>query len=564
MVDTSAKRVSYLLGFAAIASLTAASGCTGIIGTVGEPETISCTFTRDECLEEETNPQGGLTCTLFASDIIRNPPTPPLVVTATTCYNPATDGSMTDKCTADFCGSSQSRTGFNGCKVTAASLANVVTGGGVNQATGTCLGQSGAKRLAAVEYETRFRQCVPTEVSGAACGDLEAVPASGVTHASGCFDARTALLQPPSIISPYPATSLGPPFDQDGTINILSITLDSLECAAITTEADDVVYAVTPGLAATATGAGVTAPVTATGGEVIVKQDCSDDVFGCVPVSLNQLRVNVANMTVAGASLGDVVVSNTTPAAVTTTFNSEGPPTFSVAGGALNLLVSGTVAGVRSSFVTGTTAPLALTATSSGFGLTGTFAIHNVDASGKPLTVTVGANISGTPANAQQLACAGETGIQRLFGFEDALSWSSTQATLSPVTAPVTQGCGALGIAGQGYMTIASAPFATSALTPGPALSVDLFIPGNQPNQFYLGALQMYLSCPSGNVFNAYIGQAELTGKPQNAYSTFRYPLPSTVTSTLQKSLSDCSVSLALNVNQTGRSWILDNLRFTP
>ena len=180
------------------------------------------------------------------------------------------------------------------------------------------------------------------------------------------------------------------------------------------------------------------------------------------------------------------------------------------------------------------------------------------------MTITVATNVSGTPANAQQLACAGETGIQRLLGFEDVLSWSSMQATLSPVTTPVTQGCGALGIAGQGYMTIASLPFATNTLTLGPALSVDLFIPGNQPNQFYLGALQMYLSCPSGNVFNAYIGQAELTGKPQNAYSTFRYPLPSNVTSTLKQPLSDCSLSLALNVNQTGRTWILDNLRFTP
>jgi hypothetical protein len=74
----------------------------------------------------------------------------------------------------------------------------------------------------------------------------------------------------------------------------------------------------------------------------------------------------------------------------------------------------------------------------------------------------------------------------------------------------------------------------------------------------------MYLSCPSGNVSNQYIGQVELTGKPQNHYSTLRFPLPSVTLSTLARPLNDCSFSFALNVNPTGRTWILDNLRFSP
>ena len=136
-------------------------------------------------------------------------------------------------------------------------------------------------------------------------------------------------------------------------------------------------------------------------------------------------------------------------------------------------------------------------------------------------------------------------------------------ASLSLVTSPVTQGCGALGIQGQGYMPINSNPFVASGLTLNSAVSVDLFIPNNQPNQFYLGALQMYLTCPSVNAFNEYIGQVELTGKPQNAYSTLRFPLPSQVTNTLKQGASDCSWGFALNANQTNRTWILDNLRFT-
>ena len=73
----------------------------------------------------------------------------------------------------------------------------------------------------------------------------------------------------------------------------------------------------------------------------------------------------------------------------------------------------------------------------------------------------------------------------------------------------------------------------------------------------------MYLTCPSANVFNNYIGQVELTGLPQNKYSTLRFPLPSSTVSTLTSNRSDCSFSFAINVNATGRNWLFDNLRFT-
>jgi hypothetical protein len=110
----------------------------------------------------------------------------------------------------------------------------------------------------------------------------------------------------------------------------------------------------------------------------------------------------------------------------------------------------------------------------------------------------------------------------------------------------------------------ASGIFNTAALSVNSALSVDLFIPGNQPNPFWLGALQMYLSCPTDNVFNQYIGQVELTGKPVNQFSTLRFPLPAATFSTLtQAPPKQCFLGLALNVNQTGRTWVLDNLRFT-
>jgi hypothetical protein len=532
-----------------------AAGCAGVRrpATPG-PVVISCSITRTECATEGVGASGP-NCAGFVNDN---------KLTATTCYDSTKDGAMTDKCKADFCSASQSRNGFNGiCNVTAASEANLVPGPNQPQGTGSCVGESNENHFALVTFTTRFRQCSIDPSNNIACEQLLVGP-DNPNPVTMCVDARTPILGDPLQIDPYPAASDGPPFDQYGTLNILSIQLDdATDCPALGAQVGALVYGITPGTVATASGAGVTAPIAATGGLAVVNQNCSDDVFGCVPTAVDRLEVDVPTMTVAGAQLTEVVVRNTAPAPVTMTLNSNSPPTFSLAGGALSLQIDGNLNGVPSSIILGNDGSLPLTATSAGFSLSGTFSVHNEDGTGHPLSVSVATSLSGTPASGQTLACADETGLQRLFGFEDALSWTSTTSTLSPVTSPVTQGCGALGINGQGYMTITGAPFSTSGLALAPALSVDLFVPGNQPSQFWLGALQSYLTCPSANVFNAYIGQVELTGRPQNAYSTLRFPLPATVTGTLQQSLPDCSFSFALNVNQTGQTWILDNLRFT-
>ena len=49
------------------------------------------------------------------------------------------------------------------------------------------------------------------------------------------------------------------------------------------------------------------------------------------------------------------------------------------------------------------------------------------------------------------------------------------------------------------------------------------------PNPSWLGAVQMYLTCPSANFFNQYIGEDELTGLPLNNYSTLSYPIPAPI-----------------------------------
>jgi hypothetical protein len=95
-------------------------------------------------------------------------------------------------------------------------------------------------------------------------------------------------------------------------------------------------------------------------------------------------------------------------------------------------------------------------------------------------------------------------------------------------------------------------------------LKLDVFVPGNQPNPYWLGAVQAYATCASAGLNNAYLGQVELTGKPVNAFSTIAFSVPGPVKTALGQSHPDCFLSIAVNANQTPVAPVLDNLRLAP
>lgn len=150
----------------------------------------------------------------------------------------------------------------------------------------------------------------------------------------------------------------------------------------------------------------------------------------------------------------------------------------------------------------------------------------------------------------------------QLFGFEAVASWSSS-APLSLDAARKTQGLYGLRVGGSGFRTVTSAPFRTPPAAFSSTLRLDFFLPPNQPNAFWFGAVQMHASCPSANVVNSYLGQVELTGKPTNVFSTLAFPLTSQVSTMLSQPHTDCTLSISVNTNATPISPVLDNLRFT-
>jgi hypothetical protein len=124
-------------------------------------------------------------------------------------------------------------------------------------------------------------------------------------------------------------------------------------------------------------------------------------------------------------------------------------------------------------------------------------------------------------------------------------------------------GNASLEVIGAGYKVITSRIFsATELLEVGTQLNVDLFVPDPQPNPYWVGQAQAFLTCPSGGLDNAYIGQRELTHLFHEEFNSLLFTLPANVRAALLGTHNDCRLSLVLNVNSGSGSFLFDKMGF--
>lgn len=315
---------------------------------------------------------------------------------------------------------------------------------------------------------------------------------------------------------------------------------------------NDRTYALSASPLAQVTVSGETSSFSQRGGFARVRRTCYG--HSCQVTQLASLRILVADFFVADTTIRNVELRTNRPATIINGAIEEGD---------LVLDVTGTVGSnpALTRFQIRNEGSVTVSATPTSFNLQGGLTLVTQGPGGQAMTISVSLGSAGPLAPGAN--CDTVTPKQRRFGFEDAGMWSSSQASLSTVISPRTEGCFAMGVTGAGYMTIQSPVFPSSDAGQVSKLSVDLFVPVSQPNPYWLGALQSYLECPSANLFNAYIGQVELTGLPKGEFSTLSFSLPSNVRSTLVGNWNDCVLRLALNVNQTGQVWVLDKLGFS-
>jgi len=503
-------------------------------------QAATCSVTRKECIK-----RNGLGCVQYDA---------PTNFTATGCTDPSRDSSLADTCRRLFCSKTDGLLYQNGsCTTTVLTNSTYPT-----TIPGICRPDPDSHFQAFVTFRQRFRTCT-VGTDGTPCGQISQATSPDTLPETTCIDvseARAALQLLPSTTVPVNAT---PSAIVNPSVFILDIDrdVDSCPLSGPASQSQQLNYAFAEGSMGSASAGATTVPLIVTQGIASIRPDCDGEY--CT-YELEQLKVSVADTTVMGVSLTGLTIRSVGSVAIAPLGSGHGQ----IATGALKLFITGRINGSPSALRVENNAPWSADVGNQQLSLNGTVKVISQDAQGKALPITATVNVSVPKATAQQVACASTLPVERVFGFEDRANWTSANASLALVRTPTTQGCGALGVSGQGYMSINGSSFATPGLVLKPALSVDLFVPSSQPNPFWLGALQIFLSCPSGGVFNQYVGQVEVSGLAQNAFSSLRFPLPAQTTNTLKRALSDCAFSFALNVNQTNRTWELDNLRFTP
>lgn len=151
-------------------------------------------------------------------------------------------------------------------------------------------------------------------------------------------------------------------------------------------------------------------------------------------------------------------------------------------------------------------------------------------------------------------------GNEDILGFEDPNDFSSPNVALG-ISSSHTQGSFSVSLAAKGFVTLKSRVFELTSML-GSTISLDFFLPPQQPNPYWLGAVQLYVDCPSKGVNNAFVGQVELTGKTLNAFNRLDFPVPAPIRSAVGNSCSDFDFSIAVNVpfDATG-TYLIDNLQ---
>lgn len=124
------------------------------------------------------------------------------------------------------------------------------------------------------------------------------------------------------------------------------------------------------------------------------------------------------------------------------------------------------------------------------------------------------------------------------------------------------QGLGATGIMASGYTEIESRRFLLSELQyVSDVISLDVYVPNPQPNDYWVGNLGMGLRCFDSGI-SMYLGNVDLTHLFREEFNNVRFTLPPDALQALKSDAGECSFSVYLNVNNGAGLFLLDNMGF--
>ena len=143
------------------------------------------------------------------------------------------------------------------------------------------------------------------------------------------------------------------------------------------------------------------------------------------------------------------------------------------------------------------------------------------------------------------------------------LMWVPDEGTVSDVTGQSTEGTGSMSVNASGYVRLDSRPANSWVFAHvGSEIAIDVYVPpGGQPNPAWLGSLDLFLSIPSAEMFNTYVGHAELTPSG-TGWRTVSFALSAQAQTAQAGTHPDVRWGLATNTQGGAPALLLDNMRF--
>jgi len=158
--------------------------------------------------------------------------------------------------------------------------------------------------------------------------------------------------------------------------------------------------------------------------------------------------------------------------------------------------------------------------------------------------------------------------VEELTPFQSALSFEDPsefevvfgQGGFSGEDTIVSDGNGSLQL-NAGFTNVQTPQLSTSEFPEMPAeVTVDLWVGSDQPNPYWVGALQVYVHAPSANLYNQYLGQTELTGVAQDEFVPHTFDFPPYIAAALVGDVEDVQFRFVLNTNQNSGPYFIDNI----
>src|SRR5690606_12891400 len=119
-------------------------------------------------------------------------------------------------------------------------------------------------------------------------------------------------------------------------------------------------------------------------------------------------------------------------------------------------------------------------------------------------------------------------------------------------------------IASDGWTLVSTPSLDTRTLTRvGDRVALDVRVPSEQLNPYWIGDVQLYAHIPSAGISNQWLGYQSLDQLPLDTWSTVEFELPEGIVEALSGAYPDAQFLVTANLASNLAPLLIDHIRFS-